>query len=137
MIRLLDENTQKVLLNKINTELENDELCAVTTSVSNKLDYESEPLSDQTKTSSNNGRSKRKRDNPLVLAEDNLIRNWCEMHCTKCPELFDGFTFKEVKVHYDKEHGINGFLLCCDKKFFRRVRALEHIARHINPSVFR
>ncbi|KAJ6639225.1 Transcription factor grauzone [Pseudolycoriella hygida] len=81
-------------------------------------------------------RYKRKRDHPNVLADDDLIRNWCQMKCTVCPELFKDFTFKDVKVHYDKEHGMNGFLTCCHKKFFRRVRALEHIARHINPEEF-
>lgn len=102
-----------------------------------KLGYEAETMSDKEKSTSHRNRSNRKRDNPLVLADDDLIRNWCQMQCTKCPELFQGFTFKDVKIHYDKEHGINGFLLCCHKKFFRRVRALEHIARHINPKVFR
>lgn len=105
-----------------------------------KLGYEadtSETMSQDGKPSSTENRSKRKRDDPSVLADDDLIRNWCQMRCTKCPELFKDFTFRDVKVHYMKEHHMNGFLVCCHKKFFRRVRALEHIARHINPKEFR
>lgn len=112
----------------------NDELTTDITSTVGKSGYETETLS---KPSTNKNRSRRKRDSPLVLADDDLIRNWCQMKCTKCPELFDGFTFRDVKIHYNKEHDMNGFLLCCHKKFFKRVRALEHIARHINPKEFR
>lgn len=108
-----------------------------TDAVVSKMGYETETICEDAKPSSNRNRSKRKRDNPLVLADDDLIRNWCQMKCTKCPDSFNGFTFKDVKIHYSKEHGTNGFLLCCHKKFFRRVRALEHIARHINPREFR
>lgn len=100
-----------------------------------KLGYE--PETSDTNPSSNINRSKRKRDSPRVLADDDLIRDWCQMQCTKCPKLFKEYTFKDVKIHYSKEHSMNGFLQCCHKKFFRRVRALEHIARHINPKEFR
>ncbi|KAG4079998.1 hypothetical protein HA402_006310 [Bradysia odoriphaga] len=86
--------------------------------------------------SAKKSRGTRKRDHPSVLAGDDLIRNWCQMQCTKCTESFASFTFKDVKNHYHKEHDINGFLVCCRKKFFRRIRALEHIARHINPREF-
>lgn len=82
-------------------------------------------------------RGMRKRDHPSVLAGDDLIRNWCEMQCTICTESFKSFTFKDVKKHYSQKHEVNGFLVCCRKKFFRRIRVLEHIARHINPREFR
>lgn len=133
---ILDANIQDVpdsdaLLDKLPLNINSADVAV------SKLGYEAETISEDAKPSSNRNRSKRKRDNPLVLADDDLIRNWCQMKCTKCPELFGGFTFKDVKIHYSKEHGTNGFLLCCHKKFFRRVRALEHIARHINPKEFR
>lgn len=70
-----------------------------------------------------------------VLADDELIRNWCDMQCTQCSKMFH--RFPEVKTHYRDEHNCNGFITCCKRKFFRRVRVLEHIGRHINPNLFR
>lgn len=81
-----------------------------------------------------NSRVRTKRDEPETLAQDELIRNWCNMECTKCTEKF--CVFPEVKVHYHNVHQSNGYLVCCNKKFFRRIRILEHIARHMNPDVF-
>lgn len=140
MIRMLDENIYDISgCNRVSAELQHNEppTNEIGSNEASKLGFESETIPKKTKTILNKNRSKRKRDNPSVMADDDLIRNWCQMKCTKCPELFNGCTFKDVKVHYSKEHEMNGFLLCCEKKFFRRVRALEHIARHINPSVFR
>lgn len=70
-----------------------------------------------------------------TLEDDELIRNWCEMHCTMCAHTFH--RFPEVKTHYRDKHQRNGFITCCKRKFFRRVRVLEHIGCHINPNLFR
>lgn len=79
-------------------------------------------------------RTSKKRDEPEMREQDELIRSWCNMQCTQCTKTF--YVFPEVKVHYRNEHQSNGFVVCCNRKFFRRVRILEHISRHINPSVF-
>lgn len=77
----------------------------------------------------------RKRTSAQSLQQDELIRNWCDMQCIECPVKF--YRFPEMKIHYRDVHQRNGFIVCCQKKFFRRVRALEHIERHYDPNIFR
>lgn len=83
----------------------------------------------------NSGRKRRKRDLPQTLKDDELIRSWCKMQCTLCDKTF--YRFPDAKKHYRDEHQANGFVICCKKKFFRRIRALEHIQRHLDPETFK
>lgn len=68
--------------------------------------------------------------------EDKKIRDFFDLTCKMCE--FRSITFVAVKLHYRQVHLIKrGFVSCCDKKFFRRGRILEHIAWHGNPNSFR
>lgn len=67
--------------------------------------------------------------------EDNLIREYFKMECQLCPTKFD--KFRSVKQHYRTAHKMNGYLFCCRKKFFKRIRVLDHIERHSNPDAFK
>lgn len=67
--------------------------------------------------------------------EDQQIRDIVKMQCDICSEVF--FLFRDAKYHYRTQHDQNGYLCCCDKKYFKRARVLEHIQRHINPNGFR
>lgn len=66
---------------------------------------------------------------------DELICRWCTMQCEFCHQIFDRFV--NVKRHYRDEHREIGFVTCCKKKFFLRVRLMEHISKHMNPEAFR
>lgn len=59
------------------------------------------------------------------------IRQFCSMICTLCPVEFTSFA--NVKQHYRTEHNQNGFLECCNKKYTKLHRVLEHCTRHFNP----
>lgn len=63
--------------------------------------------------------------------DDSPLKECFTMKCEKCTVTFE--SFKEVKSHYEKKHQTIGYLVCCKEKFKRRVRALEHAARHQNP----
>lgn len=67
--------------------------------------------------------------------DDEQILAWCQMVCMHCTQTFQRFA--EVKVHYRDQHQENGYIICCKKKFFRRVRLLQHISHHIDPNVFK
>lgn len=65
-------------------------------------------------------------------AEDQQIRDFFKMSCDICRLNFQ--TMREAMRHYRKNHQQAGYLVCCEKKFFRRCLALDHIRLHINPS---
>jgi hypothetical protein len=69
-------------------------------------------------------------------ALESSIKEYCKMECFKCTNV--SFTkWLEMKKHYRDEHQMAGYIVCCNKKFSKRVRILEHIARHLNPEAFR
>ncbi|XP_037047667.1 zinc finger protein 93-like [Bradysia coprophila] len=58
------------------------------------------------------------------------IREWFSMKCDICDEdEFD--TWYGVKCHYRNVHQTIGYLKCCDQKFHRRCKLLDHIRQHI------
>lgn len=57
------------------------------------------------------------------------------MECDLCPTPFS--TYRDVKKHYRSVHKINGYLKCCDKKFTKQYRALNHCAWHRDPNAFK
>ncbi|KAG4067427.1 hypothetical protein HA402_009664 [Bradysia odoriphaga] len=58
------------------------------------------------------------------------IREWFTMKCDICDEdEFD--TWYGVKRHYRNVHQTIGYLKCCDQKFHRRCKLLDHIRQHI------
>lgn len=69
----------------------------------------------------------KKRSSIEIKKEDEQIREYCKMECEICPIKFNYFS--EVKVHYRDVHNSNGYISCCNKKLFKRVRVLEHILR--------
>lgn len=74
-------------------------------------------------------------DDNESFVDDSLILRWCQMQCELCHETFQ--QFYDIKMHYQNVHNENGFVMCCKKKFFRRVRLMEHAVKHMNPDAFR
>lgn len=64
--------------------------------------------------------------------ENQQIRDFFRMNCELCDLTFN--TMKEATMHYRKQHKQAGYLVCCEKKFFRRCLALDHINHHISSS---
>lgn len=59
-----------------------------------------------------------------------LILKVFNMTCTLCPTEFTSFV--HVKQHYKTEHNQAGFLVCCNRKFMRLHRVVDHCASHCN-----
>lgn len=118
-LKIIEDNNKSIKENNLNTKFDISKVDV------NKI------------TNNNNERivNQHKRDSPKSLQEDEKIRQWCRMECSLCSTTF--YRFPDVKIHYRNEHSTNGYIICCNKKFFRRVRVLEHIARHINPDAFK
>lgn len=45
--------------------------------------------------------------------------------------------FKDLQLHFEKEHQERGYIVCCDKRFYRKDRLMSHITNHINPDAFK
>lgn len=70
--------------------------------------------------------SKEEKNNQILL-EDEQIRNYCGMKCELCSEQFE--TFADTKAHYRKVHKQPGYIICCDKKIFKRFIIVQHIMK--------
>lgn len=66
--------------------------------------------------------------------EDEQIRAVVKMKCELCDCGFN--VFRDCKSHYRSDHDMEGYLFCCDTKYHKRVRLVEHIQRHIYPNGF-
>lgn len=61
---------------------------------------------------------------------DEQIRTFFDMNCDVCDCNFK--TFMEAKLHYRKKHKQIGYLICCEEKFIKRFKILDHVALHLN-----
>ncbi|XP_038112291.1 LOW QUALITY PROTEIN: transcription factor grauzone [Culex quinquefasciatus] len=82
------------------------------------------------------GTVKGKRTAEDVAKEDDLIRQFISLNCSKCD--FVGETFNKLSYHALKAHNMNTHaVICCDRRFGKRQRLYEHCLRHLNPDHFK
>ncbi|XP_062544083.1 transcription factor grauzone-like [Armigeres subalbatus] len=80
--------------------------------------------------------SRLKRTAEDLAKEDDLIKQFVALNCSKCD--FVGETFNKLSYHALKKHNMNTHsVICCDKKFGKRQRLYEHCLRHLNPDHFK
>lgn len=80
--------------------------------------------------------SKSKRTAEDIAKEDDLIRQFISLNCSKCD--FVGETFNKLSYHALKVHNMNSHaVICCDRRFGKRQRLYEHCLRHLNPDHFK
>lgn len=63
------------------------------------------------------------------------IMEYFSLACKKCDH--ESVTLPQLLAHTKRAHGEEGFVECCDRKFSRRFKILEHIAWHTNPDAFK
>lgn len=66
--------------------------------------------------------------------EDELIRSVVSLQCNDCSH--SASTFDELMAHYKQDHDKDGVLYCCERKFTRRFKLLDHVRLHVNPNEF-
>lgn len=68
---------------------------------------------------------------------DAQIKEFVSLVCDICQNNHQYRTFKDVQEHFQNKHQIRGYVTCCDKKFHRKDRLMNHITNHINPDAFK
>ncbi|XP_062552818.1 zinc finger protein 234-like isoform X2 [Armigeres subalbatus] len=60
------------------------------------------------------------------------------LYCNICGDSSEHFdNFSKLLKHFKETHETRGYAVCCDRKFFRKDRLLDHFALHINPNAFK
>lgn len=71
----------------------------------------------------------------LYEHQNERIRDYFNMNCNLCGQPFANIV--EANEHFRSSHAQPGYLMCCDRKFYARYTALEHIELHLDPDAFR
>lgn len=59
------------------------------------------------------------------------------LKCEVCAHDAYFNNFEEIQLHYREQHKTKGYLTCCNKKFRRMGRILQHCTWHENPEAFK
>ncbi|XP_062553327.1 zinc finger protein 62 homolog [Armigeres subalbatus] len=69
------------------------------------------------------------------LEEDEFLSKNFTMTCDLCGEVAADLT--NLRIHFKNEHEEhNAYVVCCDKKFYRRCLLLAHVKCHVDPNAF-
>lgn len=68
---------------------------------------------------------------------DAQIKEFVNLVCDICKTSAQFNSFKELQEHFNLEHNQRGYVECCDKKFYRKDRLMNHITNHIYPDAFK
>lgn len=68
---------------------------------------------------------------------DAQIKEFVNLMCDICKTSPQFNSFKELQEHFSSEHNQRGYVECCDKKFYRKDRLMNHITNHIYPDAFK
>ncbi|XP_055388163.1 transcription factor grauzone-like isoform X2 [Condylostylus longicornis] len=66
---------------------------------------------------------------------DEQIREIKTLNCNSCYEKIS--TFSKLKKHMNEVHGENGYVVCCERKFYKRYKFVNHLQAHLNPDEFK
>lgn len=68
---------------------------------------------------------------------DAQIKEFVKLTCDLCASNHSHRSFKDLLDHFHTKHGQRGYAVCCEKKFYRKDRLMNHITNHINPDAFK
>lgn len=91
------------------------------------------------KSSSDSGHAEKKRRRFDKLDDDTIaavITKHFSSNCDLCPAQLH--SLDQAIRHYRDDHQmLDGYLVCCDKKWKRQLPLVDHVRWHLNPNVFR
>lgn len=63
------------------------------------------------------------------------IKKYFNMYCDICFETLG--SLKDAISHHKLKHNQVGYIMCCQKKFFKTNRIAQHCMLHENPEAFK
>jgi hypothetical protein len=71
--------------------------------------------------------------------QEKSISQYCKMECFMCTEEIRFEKWLDMKRHYRSAHQMEGYVMCscCNRKFVKRSKILEHVVRKQNPDLFK
>uniref|UniRef100_A0A1B0GQ35 C2H2-type domain-containing protein n=1 Tax=Phlebotomus papatasi TaxID=29031 RepID=A0A1B0GQ35_PHLPP len=71
------------------------------------------------------------------IAEENIrkIEEFFKMDCNLCQQSYT--KLKDLQAHYREIHKRKGYVVCCNVKFNRPSKILQHFDHHMNPDAFK
>lgn len=73
-----------------------------------------------------------------VLDENNKrLLSYVQMKCDVCSDDRAFESFAEIQTHFLDTHQQTGYIICCNRKFRRIGRVLQHCTWHDNPEAFK
>ncbi|XP_053682287.1 transcription factor grauzone-like [Sabethes cyaneus] len=76
----------------------------------------------------------RPRKRPPQPISEQTIAQYINLECDTCSHKFD--TFSDLQRHSTAEHDKLAYVFCCDFKFCRKPRLIDHLLYHMNPGQF-
>ncbi|KAJ6649835.1 Transcription factor grauzone [Pseudolycoriella hygida] len=71
-----------------------------------------------------------------LKADASILSEYFNMNCNLCGESLS--SYQDTNKHYKDVHDVpKGYLICCNKKFYRLKNMLQHCQWHINPESFK
>lgn len=68
---------------------------------------------------------------------DAQIRDFVNLVCDLCANQSPFLSFKKLQEHFEEAHQTKGYIICCERKIYRKDRILNHITNHVNPDAFK
>lgn len=66
---------------------------------------------------------------------DELIAKHMKLTCEICHITLSDFT--NLRQHFWNVHEQKGYVVCCNKKLFKRILLVDHINKHLDPEYFK
>ncbi|XP_065086556.1 transcription factor grauzone-like [Ochlerotatus camptorhynchus] len=67
--------------------------------------------------------------------DEQLVSEFYRMVCDLCGDHLENFS--SLDSHFRENHDRSGFVVCCNKKIFKRCLMVEHMKLHTDPSAYR
>lgn len=103
-------------------------------------DTESNSNKKQKPTKSKTMRKKRGRKQVNVPIDDNtmeFILKYIQMKCDICSDEHEFDNYADVRLHFLEAHNQKAYFICCNRKFTRLGRLLQHCKFHEDPEAFK
>lgn len=78
---------------------------------------------------------KNQKEYPQKHEDEKKILEYFGLDCKDCS--YSSKTYLNFLQHSRLVHNKRAYIYCCDRKFVRRCRVLEHITWHTNPESFK